>query len=558
MSLIRIGLLGIFCLVFLSVSGQKTREAKKIEKLISNCVEKSMATSVHIIEYDTIKNMIPDGIDEMNGFSGVIVSPQGHILTVSHAAIPDQIYRITFPDGSKYIAKGLGRIGLQDSEKDYDMAMIKILDPGKWQFAQIAPSSELKLNQPVISISYPGSFLKQLPNVRFGRISDVDLSDGFIESSAKMEPGDSGGPLFDAQGRLIGVHSWIKENENINYDVPADQFLKFWTALNKIIDYKEIPSEDNLLLKAASIGIDTVPPIETIAEVSSVKKRSEVVISSTDGDRKISILGTIINYCGAIYVVSKSSEVRNSPILKVENRTISFQIIKRDKETDLILLKPSHELEKGLTLKPDVKNPIVNIGDLGKIMVSIIGKDSLKVGILSAGYTDLPLNTSKGYLGTGAIYSDNKILINRISRGSRVASTFKVNDQITGINGVVVHTAEDYNNQFEKYMAGDLISVNILRDGVQMQLQVYLSPQPTVRHVSYEYPGGRSNRSDGFKNVLIHDAAIKADKCGGAVFNSSGEFYGINIARRSRTSTIIMPVTLIAKFIKNSVSESLK
>ena len=192
MNYLKLSLLGLLCLGFSAGFGQSNPEAKKIEGLVANVVEKAMATSVYIIEWDTLKNEVQEGVDEANGFTGVLVSAEGHILTVSHAAMPDQVYMISFPDGSKRLAVGMGRIGLQDKTKDYDMAMVKILKPGKWSFAKMAPSAELKLNQPVISISYPGAFFKQMPNVRFGRISDVDLSDGFIESSAKMEPGDSG------------------------------------------------------------------------------------------------------------------------------------------------------------------------------------------------------------------------------------------------------------------------------------------------------------------------------------------------------------------------------
>jgi serine protease Do len=113
-----------------------------------------------------------------------------------------------------------------------------------------------------------------------------------------------------------------------------------------------------------------------------------------------------------------------------------------------------------------------------------------------------------------------------------------------------VTTAADYDREFAKYMAGDSISMNIVREGKPMQLSVYLEGQPTAYHVSYEYPGGRSARSDGFRNVLVHDAAIKATECGSPVFDSEGNFYGVNIARRSRTSTLLMPVATLSQFLK--------
>lgn len=552
MKYLKLSLAGLFCLISLNGFCQTKTDAKKLEKLIANCVENAMATSVYIIEWDTVKHTVKDGIEEANGFTGVVVSAEGHILTVAHAAMPDQIYQISFPDGKKHIAVGLGKIGIEDNGTDYDMAMIKIMKPGKWPFAKMAPSSELKLNQPVISISYPGSFYKQTPNVRFGRIADVDLTDGFIESSAKMEPGDSGGPLFDVLGRVVGVHSWIKENEDQNYDVPVDYFLKYWTALNTAKDYTEFPPADDLPA-VSSIAMETVPALEKIAGNSTKYNKSVVVLKSSRGVQQQSILGTLFNYGGAEYIISKSSMVFNHPLLKIGAGTASVQVIKRDRDNDLVLLKAGKKLGVGIGLKSTAENPDVKQKDLGKILISALSADSAKVGILSAAYIDMPLNTSKGYLGASAAYQDGKITLTSISKESEVASLLKEKDQVIKINGVVVRTASDYNNEFDKYLAADSISIAIIRDGNPMHFNVYLEAEPTVKHVSFDYAGGRSLRSDGFKNVLVHDTAIRANECGGAVFDSTGEFYGINIARRSRTSTIVMPVAAIAKFIGDSL-----
>jgi serine protease Do len=550
---LNLSLLGMLCLACLNCFSQNKPAAKHIEKLIANCVDKAMATSVYIIEWDTLKNKVQEGIDEAGGFTGVIVSAEGHILTVSHAAMPNQVYMVSFPDGSKRVAVGLGRIGLQDKTKDYDMAMVKILKPGKWVFAKMAPSKELKLNQPVISISYPGAFFKQTPNVRFGRISDIDLSDGFIESSAKMEPGDSGGPLFDVLGRVVGVHSWIKENEVQNYDVPADHFLKYWTALNIAKDYKEFPADDHLPALAAPISMEIVPELEKVAAISAQYKKSVVALKSNRGAQQLSILSTLIDFGGTSYIISKSSMVGSNPVLKMNDRTVPVKILKRERDNDLVLLKVVEKLDGGIRLRSNTESPELSERDLGKILVSALGKDSTKAGILSATYTDMPLNTSRGYLGAGAAYQDGKITITRIGKNSAVAPLLKTKDQVVKISGVTVNTASDYDNEFGRYIAGDSISLDIIREGRPMQFSLYLEAQPTVRHVSFEYPGGRSTRSDGFKNVLVYDAPVQANECGSPVFDIDGQFYGINIARRSRTSSIIMPVAALGKFLKDNI-----
>lgn len=550
---LKLSLLGVLCLACLNGCSQSKPAAKNIEKLIANCVDKAMSTSVYVIEWDTLKNKVQEGIDEAGGFSGVVVSAEGHILTASHAVMPDQVYMVSFPDGSKRVAVGLGRIGLQDNTKDYDMAMVKILKPGKWSFAKMAPGRELKLNQPVISISYPGAFFKQMPNVRFGRILDIDLSDGFIESSAKMEPGDSGGPLFDVLGRVVGIHSWIKEKEDQNYDVPADHFLKYWTALNMAKDYKEFPVADHLPALADTISMEIVPELEKVAGISVQNKKSVVALKSNLGAQQLSILGTLIHFGGASYIISKSSMVGSNPVLKMSDRSVAVKILGRERSNDLVLLKAAEKLEGGIQLKSNAENPGLTRKNLGKILVSALGKDSIKAGVLSATYIDMPLNTSRGYLGADAAYRDGKITLGRIERNSAVASLLKTKDQVVKINGVTVNMASDYDNEFGKYIAGDSISLDIIRAGRPMQFSLHLEAQPTVRHVSFEYRGGRSARSDGFKNVLVYDAAIHANECGSPVFDIDGQFYGINIARRSRTSVIVMPLAVLGKFLEENL-----
>lgn len=82
------------------------------------------------------------------------------------------------------------------------------------------------------------------------------------------------------------------------------------------------------------------------------------------------------------------------------------------------------------------------------------------------------------------------------------------------------------------------------------QVKVILPAYPTSTHPAWRFAGGRSLRSDGFKKIFAQDAIVKATECGGPVFDAGGNFYGINIARHSRTSTIVMPKDVISKFIK--------
>lgn len=163
-----------------------------------------------------------------SSFSGVIVSSEGHVLSAGHAVRPGTRYQVTLPDGRHFTARGRG------TNPQADCALVKITDDvDTLPFARMGDSSNLVANQPCLGISYPGGQgPSKLPAVRFGRIVRSGLTRGMLQSTALMEPGDSGGALFDLNGRVIGIHSRIGRKMDRNYEVPIDVFKTFWNELN--------------------------------------------------------------------------------------------------------------------------------------------------------------------------------------------------------------------------------------------------------------------------------------------------------------------------------------
>lgn len=160
-------------------------------------------------------------------FSGVLVSKEGHIFTAGHAVRPRARYTVILSDGRQFRTRGLG------SNKRVDMAMLKIESDTDLPFAELGDSATLTKNQPCVGISHPGYHQPNRgPVIRFGHILQaVTRNEGMIKSTAKMEPGDSGGPLIDLDGKVIGIHSNIRRAEESNYDVPVNSFMKHWDDL---------------------------------------------------------------------------------------------------------------------------------------------------------------------------------------------------------------------------------------------------------------------------------------------------------------------------------------
>jgi len=94
----------------------------------------------------------------------------------------------------------------------------------------MAKSAALKRGQWCLALGHPGGYkVGRPPVVRLGRLQA--LSAKLLVSDCALVGGDSGGPLFDMQGRVIGIHSRIGDNVSSNVHVPIDTYRETWTRL---------------------------------------------------------------------------------------------------------------------------------------------------------------------------------------------------------------------------------------------------------------------------------------------------------------------------------------
>ncbi|MEZ6056558.1 MAG: trypsin-like peptidase domain-containing protein [Planctomycetaceae bacterium] len=206
----------------------------EFESRIQQVVAKSRPAVVAIVEA---------GRPVDGAFSGVIVSAEGHILSAAHAVAPGQRYDLFLADGRRL--RGVGK-GVNHA---IDCALIRVTDAiptdKPLPFAEMGQSQSVVKGHPCVSISHPGGFNRERGSVvRFGRIvQPLTQMFGMMESTALMEPGDSGGPLFDFDGKVIAIHSRIEAELDANYDIPIDSFRLYWNELNeqKAFDVPRIP-----------------------------------------------------------------------------------------------------------------------------------------------------------------------------------------------------------------------------------------------------------------------------------------------------------------------------
>jgi serine protease Do len=532
---------------------RKTLFRSYLNESLSNSILKAFPASVKLYAYDTIA-----GKQAGPQFSGVVATSNGYILTVAHTTIPGKIYLVNFPDGKKALAEALGRIVLAAQPTLPDVSLMKIKTAGNWPFAQMGNITTLKLNQPCIGISYPETLNQNYPTIRYGKITNVKTAQGMIESTCKMEPGDSGGPLFDLDGNIIGLHSAIDTGEWINFDVPVAIYQEYWNALQVPKTYdtfpeiKEITKPDDLKKSIAFVPYSEPVILENIRKKAN---ESTIKIESKVKGKASSILGTIVitNYNKRLqtYIISKSSEVGDTVVIFHKGRRFKPMVIYRDKANDLVLLSAGQIFNKGLTYNQLARDTVTHIQP-GSFLFSNVTTKTPIIGVASSGVFSSMKITSLAYLGAFIDIRVKGFPIKQIMDSSPAFHAgIKEGDFIVAINKQAISNPEDFGEQLTKLWPGDTVTIQILRSERLITLKVTMGAWPihVSDHPADHFAGGKSLRRDGFLKVFAHDATVQANQIGGPVFNYQGELLGVNIARFSRTACLALPTSEIVKFL---------
>lgn len=156
--------------------------------------------------------------------SGVIMNADGLVLTAAHVAErPGRTLQVVLDDGS--VVQGL-TLGL---DKTTDAALLQLRD-SKRRWPHVAVSRQVSHARPgdwCFALGHPGGFDKSRGVVlRVGRV--IKQTANSLQTDCVLMGGDSGGPLFNLQGEVIGVHSLIWEARDENMHVSMAPFLRAW------------------------------------------------------------------------------------------------------------------------------------------------------------------------------------------------------------------------------------------------------------------------------------------------------------------------------------------
>ncbi len=182
---------------------------------------------------ETLAKVTP-AVVSVGGGSGVVVSPDGHVLTVAHVGgRANRRMTVTFPDGTRVRAKTLG------NDHGVDAGLIKLEGDGPYPHVKMGHSKDLQPGQWCLALGYPVSFEHgKPPALRIGRV--LRNRDSMIVTDCTIMGGDSGGPLFDLDGNVIAISSRCDDRLTFNIFVPVDCFQNTWTRLTRSEDFNSL------------------------------------------------------------------------------------------------------------------------------------------------------------------------------------------------------------------------------------------------------------------------------------------------------------------------------
>jgi serine protease Do len=173
--------------------------------------------------------------------SGFVISEDGFIVTNQHVIANATEITVAFPNGKKYKAEKIG------ADEQADIALIKIIESTeKFHAVPLGDSDDLMLGEWSIAIGNPFGLndINSQPTVTLGIISGLDKDFGHIEgeqtvyynmiqTDAAINSGNSGGPLVNASGEVIGMNTFIytggsggRGNVGIAFAIPMNDIIK--------------------------------------------------------------------------------------------------------------------------------------------------------------------------------------------------------------------------------------------------------------------------------------------------------------------------------------------
>jgi serine protease Do len=512
------------------------------------------------------------------GGGGVIVDKDGLILTCSHLRLePKSAVSIEFFDGRRVPGTALGRFQIDSSTEKGppvvpgpDIGLVRIAQTGEWQAARVDTSRAPKGGEICLAVGYAGTLPPHsLPLLRLGRLLTPVADWPTLRPTTSSMSGDSGGPLFELDGCLIGICAGPGRYE------PLAPFFRY---RDRLLAGEIVPAPRQAVRARQARVPDPGAFTAALDLQDAVLRTAPRVVHVFDGTSEVA-LGLIVDSDG--YVITKRSLVLGSQRLKCQMRfrlghakvLYAAQIVAASTKHDLALLKVD---AKGLPTPPwTARADPVSVGRI----VASLGVDPLSFAVVGAGVAtdpvgDIPqigFNVKANPHGEPVILGllENKVELDFFR------DVVQSGDVVVRLNGMLTPTFKDYvrvservvyashrpNGQIEygrpadNSFAGDPVILTVRRGGSVLDICV-----PKVSSANSSALDGHLNpwslRRHGFPAVFAHDGRLAPNQCGGPVVNLAGEVVGLNIARADDTRTLAIPAGVLKEVVDHLLAQA--
>jgi serine protease Do len=224
--------------------------------------------------------------------SGVIISKDGYVLTAGHVSgAPGRRARIILPSGDVVEGTTLGRNRVADA------GLVKIKGTREdWPHAPMAASESIDRGEWCLVMGHPGGYTKDRPApLRFGRV--LYVSKNTIQTDCELVGGDSGGPVFDMEGRVIGINSRIGPQTPMNFHAAIGAFHSDW---DKLIASEDLQGHTGAFLGVSGEKVESGVKVTTVFEKSPAEaagvKIGDVIV--TFQGKKVEDLDRLVDLVG--------------------------------------------------------------------------------------------------------------------------------------------------------------------------------------------------------------------------------------------------------------------
>jgi serine protease Do len=563
------------CLPGLSPTGETPSNAqaptdlaslKQLERRVQAAAKKVIPAVVAV--EGALKQNVPGPRHHEPFASGVMITADGLILSQYHVSHlldqsdplksrkPGERLKVILHDGRRLDAELLG------ADRAWDLSLLRLLDRGPYLHTPLDEKVISNLGDWVVKVGHPLGYRRgRAPVVRLGRV--LCRTGDSLVADCLVTGGDSGGPLFDLDGRLVGIvrNSGIPQTLHaVRLETPRTEILFAYSTnalihsrLDAMKQGKFGPANEGTMrtsmrqfeqAKVLPGGRWTQGKVVRSAYRDVVKQTRPSLVAVQEAGETVA-LGMVVGADG--WVVTKASQLPAEPTCRLPGgNVVKAEVVGIDPAFDLALLKIA---AKDLRPVEWAETPDTTAGTF----LATVGSKELPVavGVVSVPRRDLAgpyprqVEPPRKRLASppeviGSAVQGRGYWVEFVE-GKAAEAGVRPGDVILTIAGKEVRRHTDLAECVRGRRAGERVPVCVNRAGKTLDLTLRLRAEGDSATMN--------RRDDDFPTVFEHDVPLAAHELGGPVVDLSGKVVGVSIARVGPHGCMAIPGDCVRRLL---------